>query len=272
VTDIPREFLDAAKDEVMHFCIGITLMTQGKDENDLVLRGSGTLVDIGGNLGILTAQHVVEAIPENGEVGLVLSKQLHNFKVRTEAVTRVLIGKGDKEDEGPDLGFILLPHVVLGQVKALKSFYNIGKRRERILNEPVENDVGVWCISGFPDEYTRQEAPSQGFDEIKCFFGLCGFGGVSKFWDSGDFDYFDFDVYYNEKNEPPQSFGGVSGGGLWQVIIARDTHGNLLVGELVLSGVTFYQSFPVGRRCILRGHGTKSIYSQAYRAVERECS
>ena len=56
---------------IAHFSIGFAKLTVvGRDE-DAVLAGSGALVTVGSIHGILTAAHVLEALPDQGGVGLV---------------------------------------------------------------------------------------------------------------------------------------------------------------------------------------------------------
>ncbi len=239
---------------------------------DVILIGSGTLVDIDGILGILTAQHVIEAIQKDEDINFVISKKLHKFSLKTQFLTRILIAKGTNSSRGPDIGFIKLPETSLGSIKAVRSFYNIGRRRDKILKYPPENNMGVWCLCGFPDEKTRHEGPQKGFNIVKNVLQLCGFGCISGQCVSNDFDYFDFNIHYNEKTQPPMSFGGVSGGGLWQVIIDRRCDGELILKEIILSGVAFYQSSLKDNMRIIKCHGRQTVYDQAYHTVKSKCS
>ena len=56
----------------------------------------------------------------------------------------------------------------------------------------------------------------------------------------------------------PESFGGMSGGGLWHVVPSESAP----TGEfkLELEGVAFYQSAPTDGRRVIRCHGRQSIY------------
>ncbi len=272
VTDIPLDFYNSATKQIINYGIGIVKVIEKETTEDAILIGSGTLVDIKGNLGILTAQHVIDALPIDGNIGFIISEQLHKFSLDVRVLPVIRIGRGKDPSTGPDLGFINLPDMIIGSIKALKSFYNVGLKRDKILENPPENDLGVWCICGIPDVETRHEGPSKGFETVKGFLGFCGFGGVSKQSCRGDFDYFDFDVYYNERTQSPINFGGVSGGGLWQVIIARKPYGELIVKETILSGVAFYQTPLVENKRIIKCHGRKSVYNQVYRIVKSECS
>lgn len=272
ITDISSEFFQSATKRIINYLIGIVRIIETERKEDAVLIGSGTLVDINGIFGILTAQHVIDALPSHGNLGFIVSEQLHRPSIEAQALVHTRIAKGSNPSIGPDLGFIKLPNTIIGLLKARKSFYNLSKSRERILHAPPDNDLGLWCLSGIPDEKTLTEGPSRGFETVKGFLEFCGFGGVSNYHILGEFDYFDFDVFYNERTQSPISFGGVSGGGLWQVLIAQDEKGRVILKESILSGVAFYQSPLVDSKRVIKCHGRGSIYNQAYNRVEREFS
>ena len=63
------------------------------------------------------------------------------------------------------------------------------------------------------------------------------------------------------------AFGGVSGGGLWQVIIAKNEAGKVILKELILSGVAFYQTQNINNRRVIVCHGRRSVYKKVYDEV-----
>ena len=65
----------------------------------------------------------------------------------------------------------------------------------------------------------------------------------------------------------PKSWGGMSGGGLWQVQLKRDMGTVRAISPYVLSGVLFYQWPTTPEVCGVRAHGRKSVYDVAYRAI-----
>src|SRR5262249_19131972 len=153
--------------------------------------------------------------------------------VNVDFLRCIKIARGVAESAGPDLAVIILPSANLGQIKALKSFYNLGLRRDRVLSTPLENDMGVWFFCGAPDELTVEDSPTQEFGRVKVFWGLGIPGRVSQGYWAGEYDYFEFEVRYGEKSELPTSFKGVSGGGLWQVPLLRAPDGDLTAKELI---------------------------------------
>ena len=89
-------------------------------------------------------------------------------------------------------------------------------------------------------------------------------GKVTRPCSQDNFDYLFLEALYNELYEGPGSYGGFSGGGLWQLLLTAS--GNKLeVNDRLLSGVAFYQS---EKKCDDAGrvareikcHGRKSIY------------
>jgi hypothetical protein len=59
--------------------------------------------------------------------------------------------------------------------------------------------------------------------------------------DEGNFDYLFFEALYNELYEGPDSYGGFSGGALWQLLVRPDGS-TFEIADTLLSGVAFYQS------------------------------
>ena len=272
ITDIPSDFFESTARRIINYLIGIVKIIETEPKEDVILIGSGTLVDINGTLGILTAQHVIDAIPSYGNLGLIISDKIHRPSVEAKAFVYTYIARGRDSSAGPDLGFIKLPNTVIGLLKAYKSFYNISKNRERALNSPPANEMGLWCLSGIPDVETITEGPSRGFETVKGFLNFCGFGSISNYRVIDEFDYFDFDVLYNERTQSPHSFGGVSGGGLWQILIAKDEYEQLILKESILSGVACYQSPLIDNKRVIKCHGRHSIYDKGYNVLKTDLS
>lgn len=267
ITDIPSDFLKTATRDILNYTIGLVNVTENDGIEDAAIIGSGTLVNVNDTYGILTANHVIDAFSSDGEIGFVISEKLHKFSLKVQSFSFLTIAKAKIESEGPDIGFIRIPDAILGQIKAFKSFYNLSKRKT-IVENPPDTDLGVWCVCGFPEVLTRHEGPDRGFEKIKGFVGFCGFGGVLEQYTNGEFDYYNFEVLYNENTNSPINFGGVSGGGLWQVIIAQNESKDLLVKEIILSGIPFYQTERTDDKRKVKCHGRKSIYKFSTEFIE----
>lgn len=78
-------------------------------------------------------------------------------------------------------------------------------------------------------------------------------------------------IDYKDPNpELPSSFGGCSGGGIWQVPLRKNEEGKIEAEEHLLSGVVFYQTgFAEGVRR-LKCHGRKTVYNRVPEYVERQ--
>ncbi|MFH1674854.1 MAG: hypothetical protein ABIF87_15740 [Pseudomonadota bacterium] len=278
-TDIPVDIIKEASKQISHYAVGIVKIHKRLSSEDAILAGSGTLVEIDGTLGILTAHHVIKELPSHGEIGLILSEQIHRYTLQPGSVKKIKIASGPKASEGPDLAFLIFQPTdlrqikALGQIKAKKSFYNLLLRRDRIINNPPENDMGIWILCGFPDERTIREASDRGFDTIMAFHGLCDAGWVEKEYISESYDYLEFDVRYDKNGlQRPRSFKGVSGGGLWQVLLMRSSDGIIKPQEIILSGVAFYQSPVINNILSIKCHGRQSIYRILYDVIKDKCS
>ena len=90
--------------------------------------------------------------------------------------------------------------------------------------------------------------------------GLAGFSSI-EFDNEGDgFDYYRIDATQEDDNHIISSFAGVSGGGLWQVIVRKSDTGAITWEDPLLQGVAFWQSDVVDGKRYLLCHGPRSVY------------
>ena len=265
--------LKDAKDMLADYLVGFILI----HENDARFLGSGTLVGIGDTKAILTAGHVLEALPETGRVGLALPTRFDVAvgaeSLQMEYVTRVCLGRGENKSDGPDLGLLILPDPVASRIiPSTKMFYNLLKRREAALESRAAIDqdgIGqpdsdgdaaeTWVLVGTPAESQADGPPEAGFDRVKEIEGQMGLGAVVSSQRVEGFDYLDFSAKYEENYEGPESFEGYSGGSLWH--LSGVLNGNeFLLKNLILKGVPFWQSAKTCSERIIKCHGPKSIY------------
>jgi len=268
---IPRDVIEDAGRTVSDFAIGFVALRENEAGERAQLGGSGTLVQVDGTYGILTAHHVLRHLPDGPEIGLIIvtrfNPMLHRVTLRREAVRRLLIAKGDCDSEGPDLGVLLLSEVDVAALRTWKSFYNLPLHLEGVLGNPPALNEGVWLLCGFAGELTAEHGPDRGFASVMVFHGQCGAGWVEREYSVGDFDYFDFEARYGGADEPPQSFRGFSGAGLWQARLTRTPDGALRAEQPILSGVAFYESDLADARRIIRCHARRSVYANVVESV-----
>lgn len=264
ISDLCAEFLGEIARSILNHLVGLIRIRKGKSSDDIQLIGSGTLVYVDNVFGILTAHHVLEAIPASGTLGIILPyhNKEHRYTIEISHVTRIPIARGRSDSDGPDIAFIRLPQSYVGQIKAFGTFYSLEHDIGEILNSPIDNNIGLWGISGYPDEYKKEIESGGSFDGVMKYEADCLFGSIDKCYSSGEFDYIEIPVDY--QNDLPISFGGVSGGGLWHIILEQPPQGNIRVQRIIFSGVAFYQSALENRFRSLKCHGRRSVYQIAY--------
>jgi hypothetical protein len=270
LSDLPESlYHDIAKDLGI-YSVGLISIESAKKTEKTIPIGSGTLIKIGKNYGILSAEHVTKELKDS-KLGLVISEFEHRLIIDNKIFNIYSMLNGSSSSR-PDLSFIHLPETTIGTVKAKKSFYNLDIAREAAIQSPMENDFGIWFICGFPDELTKYgEQSIRDYDDAIGFTELCGaFVGISKEYDIDEYDYYDISVDCGLEDKVPISYAGVSGGGLWQVQINQDAKKVFSWGKPVLSGVAFFQSDIKDNKRIITCHGKKSLYNSLYRNLARD--
>lgn len=263
------EILAATSERIAHFAVGFVKIVG--QEDDAVPAGSGTLITAAGRHAILTADHALDALPRTGEFGLVLpisgtEPRLHRYRLDTAKVQKISIARASYDRNGPDLGLLVLGSPDVTKLETTKTFYNLSNRRERMLTGPRSIQMGGWFLVGMAAEWTSDLPPERGFTRVKGFRGLCGAGVVSSEYSAGAYDYLNFEAKYSELYQGPDSYQGFSGGGLWQIEL-RERDGKPDLGDVLLSGVAFYESEIVGDIRTIYCHGRRSVYEHAWDAL-----
>ena len=245
------------------FSVAFVKLVERSGKEDMLLAGSGTLVQARGHFGILTADHVLQNLPHD-DVGLIFPtmgrESPHRVLVRADDSQKLHIGPASYSAAGPDLGLLLLQSSDIAKISSASAFYNLVSRREKVLAAPRDIRKGGWYLCGTPDEW-RTESPSvRTFTKVKAFPGFCGAAPVTQERIGVDFDYLDVDIAVNGRYEGPLNFQGVSGGGLWQVVF-EERDGHVRIAEHLLSGVAFYQQADDGQPHTVVYHGRRSIYA-----------
>jgi len=269
--DLPEAVIEAAARDVANYSIGfLHVKSSPRRSNDVRLLGSGTLVSVGPTHAILTAHHVLSALPRNGRLGLIISPTAQQHSVDTQGLVYIQIARGRVDSEGPDLGAIVLAPSIASSIGAKKSYYRLDSHRDHLLNSPPHIRDGFWFVNGFIDEWTVEEPDKDGWGLVKGFYNLSAAGGPDNTIVVGNHDYFAFPVSYRGRSVAPKSFGGMSGGGLWQVPLTRDAQRQIKHTTPLLSGVVFYQEPTTDTSCGVRCHGRLSVYKVAFEAIEQK--
>src|SRR5712664_1151447 len=266
--DLPDEVIGDAASSLAPYSIGFVRIEDTPNGQDAVLLGSGTLVSVAGIRAILTAHHVVSVLPRQGRLGLILDPTPRTHTVDVRGLTYLPIARGGVDALGPDLGAVILAPSIAAAIAAKKSFYNLDSRRDQQLNAPLDPRDGFWFTNGFIDEYTVTHPAEDGRGLVKGFYNLSGAGGPEDREVRGGYDYHFFPVSYSERSIAPKRFNGMSGGGVWQVPLARDDDGTIRHKRPLLSGVVFYQEPTSETTCGVRCHGRASVYDAAYKAIQ----
>lgn len=87
--------------------------------------GTATLVIVEGTHYFLTAAHVWKKLQEFKQIGITLVENIDQcFTVQTQHLVPTEPRKPSAEKDGPDIVFLKIPDVKLGEIKARKSFYS----------------------------------------------------------------------------------------------------------------------------------------------------
>lgn len=260
--------------KVLHsYSTGLIKITEHPKHGESAhLIGSGTFVSIDGIPGILTVYHVSRLINEPCKIGLILEEREHKYAIDRQYLEIIDIGIPREDETGPDLSFIQLPNPVVTEIRPYKSFFNLNVDLDKMLSLPPSIDAGVWFVCGIPDESTTQGPSDLGFTRAFSFYGLCGATIVDKEYHDDGWDYIEIGIEYSKSTVPPSTFGGTSGGGLWQVILQENSDGFFEPSRYLFSGVPFYQSAIQDGKRFIRCHGRQSIYSKAFAKVNKMCA
>ena len=201
-------------------------------------------------------------------MGLVLSTTPEQTTIDIAGVNYLKIARGDKPEAGPDIAAVILSSSVASAIESKKTFYNLATRKEQLLTAPPEDREGIWVASGFVEELTQIDPNPAPYETLKGFCHFGAVGGVDSYRVEGEHDYFAFPVSHPQNSSLPHNFGGVSGSGLWHVLLREDKAGVLAIHQFILQGLTYYQDpYNVDGESALRCHGSRSIYSVAYEAI-----
>jgi hypothetical protein len=235
--------------------------------------GCGTFVQLDGQFGILTAQHVVEELAQPCQLGLILEfEKAHRFVIDSNHFTVCEVAIPNKVAEQPDLAFIGLYPPDVGTIKAHKQFVNLTSERDKVLPDPLGLDKGAWFIWGAAAYRNTIEPPEGALKTIIGIHVLCGPGLAVNETQDAEHDYIDIQVAYGEGYETPNSFQGYSGGGLWQVPIEGIGTDSPTPIDCIYSGVIFYQFDVVSQKRLLHCHGRRSVYEYAYKKIQNRCA
>ena len=258
---LPDELIEEIIAEIKPYVVSLVGVNDFPPNEDLQLRGSGTLVKIEDKYGILTAQHVIPPLRKCKKLGLNLGSFIHSQpRLDTNLLEIVEVGTQTNDSFGPDLAVIMLPEYIAGMIKPKNPFWNISYNAKDVLSQNIDPEIGLCFVCGVIGEWTKISGPTGSFSKILNCQCLCGYVGIEKYWNHGVFDYLKLSVNYENRFDLPGSFGGVSGGGIWRVILHRSKEGAISYSDLLFLGVAIQQTPTENNLRSIVGHDWRSIY------------
>jgi len=256
LTDIPQDVLDEVREKLWTYTASVFAV----DGAQPLYRGTATCVAASGKDYLLTAAHVWRRL-RGDRFALALEAErllIPIYKALVEATVFELAGP---PEWGPDLALINLPEIDAADIRRVKAFYNLDKRRPKPGEQPAY-DQGLWAVIGAPGELST-------FGETEGVLGVRLFASVVfSACQRAGFDYVDLGYYHEGRSDLPQSYRGLSGSGLWHAPITKSTSGAVSwTGQAGLEGVAFYQKPTDEKEGVIRCHGRTSIYEQALRRI-----
>ncbi|SDT08153.1 hypothetical protein [Bradyrhizobium canariense] len=208
--------------------------------------GSGTFVKLGKLYGILTAAHVLREFGLEETVGLVrfpsIRPALQNRRLNLGHTKRVLDWNG-KDCDAPDIAFVSIPEVDGRELEAKGAiFYNLGLPRDFKIGTAGNRMSTCYALVGVVGEWTE--------DGVVAFIkgrkiDIGGLFGAAKtvrpFQEDGN-DLVEIEVSFETGPRVPRSYGGVSGGALWELHVELDKDLVVVKVNKKLHGVAFRQS------------------------------
>jgi len=208
--------------------------------------GTGTFVKLGRLYGILTAGHVLAKFGPEENVGLVrfpsVQPALQNLRLNLGYTQRVVDWNG-KECDAPDIAFVSIPEVEGRNLEAVGAvFYNLGLSRDFKVSAEGHRMSRCYAVVGVVGEWTEEGSVAYTKSKKIEVGGLFGAAkGVRPFTEDGK-DLVEIEVSYESGPRIPKSYGGVSGGALWELHVELDKDLETVKVNKRLHGVAFRQS------------------------------
>jgi hypothetical protein len=205
--------------------------------------GSGTLVNVGGVHGILTAGHVLNEIKRDGHFVMLSAtgpgQHAHAHKVEIEPGSIIMNWSGEASRLGPDIGFIRLPNKMRDWARENLAFYNYARRYQLYVDGKKPEPTEGYYVFGSLKEGSEIALQEDGFNGLKTNFGF--FTGELVVDDLALHEAGSFIFLPGESASNPESFEGLSGSGLWAVNALEGPMGHILIG------VVYFQYEPISK-------------------------
>ena len=269
MTDI-TPLVGLAGSAIAIFSVGFAKFNVSGEQRDVVPAGSGALASVGSIHGILTAAHVLDELPDHGEVGLIRfasSRAIQTLTIEMSLADKLAIHGHASEVDGPDIGFLRLSSNQVTTLNTTNVFFNLSKREGPVLDNKHPSDEYFEGVSGIIAEWTTDLPPEAGFDRLRGFRGLFGVGCVTTTRECNGYRLVDFETKRDENSKAPWNYQGWSGGALWRVYIAKDSNGQPSISDKRIWGVAFHQSELIDGARTITCHGPQSVYAALVKEI-----
>ena len=266
------KFYDDAKKIISLSSIGFINASYEKLA-DCPCAGSGTLARIGLASGILTATHVTEQLRSLPAVGIVRftgpSKQAMTISIKLIRV--ISYGQQPWSQEGPDIAFMVLPHKDVSALEAYGCvFLDLVSRRVQLESQDTMGRA-LYLLSGMVGEKTMSTVVSDRAARVTSG-ALVDCVNVGPRVSRGPFDYVDCDSLPDESFIPPESYQGMSGGGLFVAQVETTQDRTESITRIWPVRVNFWQSAVSEGRRTITCHYADSVYVTLVDKVQQESS
>jgi hypothetical protein len=223
------------------------------EREELHLCGSGSLISARNEVFILTATHVWKMMEDCAGVGLTLDKENVDHKFFIPVAEIIPYGPemvSDRDPWGPDMRLLKIPSHYTTYLKEKKRFYPLTLE---LPEPPNVSSLEVWILMGSPAEQSTA-LPKHVSLTMNGIFAT-----IRSEYNFGGLDYFDLEMRITFPGIP-KWFSGVSGGGLWSVLLYGSPEGEIYwIPTLV--GMACWQLPLQGDIRPVRCLGSKSIRS-----------
>jgi hypothetical protein len=252
LTDVSHELLAEMRERVWLYTTSIFAV----DGSTPQYKGTATCIAAGQAEYLLTAAHVWREL-RGDRFALSLEADRLLVPIQKSVVEPTVVSGSDFGEWGPDLALVRLPSLIARDIRQVKAFYNVDKRRPLPAEHPPY-ESGLWAVLGAPEEQSV-------FGEKEAVLKISLFASVVTSAQSRDgFDYVNLSYFHEDRPDLPRSYGGISGSGLWRLPISRAENGTITWnGEAHLEGVAFYQKAASAVEGVIRCHGRTSVYDRA---------
>ena len=261
-----EELQQKAYEQIWNFSTSI--FAGGLDDR-VEFRGSGTFVAVEEKRCLLTAGHVWDQLSRmpHPDVAFGIRNRRAAVTVRREALRCLHCSprpKPDWDEWGPDLALIEINGVDWRRLEdAGKTFYDLIPRRTEALSGPVNPGSGMWLIVGSLLETVEQHGRQPDGGVLASLDAVALGSTVHSMPTHGGLDYVDLSLYDKRTANFPDTYWGLSGGGLWRL---GRFEGKMLVWDgkaPFLEGVVFWHASAPPAKAqdeVIRCHGRVSLY------------